>query len=167
MDSELLTVCGRVDPLGLAAVQRLLNDQIIASAWYAESTASTNSIALDELSSGAASSLSFPRLLLADQQTSGRGRRGRAWLSSNETLTFSILLSLDADPPLGDRLSLAVGVGIAQSLEFDLAPLRTRLKWPNDVYAGGGKVAGILLETTGAARRPRRDWRWVECRCTS
>ncbi len=44
-------------------------------------------------------------------------------------------------------LSLAVGVGIARSLEFEFAPIQAKLKWPNDVHLGGGKVAGILLET--------------------
>ncbi len=44
-------------------------------------------------------------------------------------------------------LSMAVGVGIARSLEFEFAPIQAKLKWPNDVHLGGGKVAGILLET--------------------
>jgi BirA family biotin operon repressor/biotin-[acetyl-CoA-carboxylase] ligase len=150
MRDDQLTVHGNVDPRGLAVIKQLLADQIVESAWYADSTPSTNTVALDELGSGARSRLPLPRLFLTDQQTSGRGRRGRGWLSSDQTLTFSILLDLDHETP-SDLLSLAVGVGIARSLEFDLAPLRTRIKWPNDVYAAGGKVAGILLETTGVA----------------
>ena len=151
MRNEQLTISGDVDPGGSAAVARLLNDQVIASAWYAESTSSTNTVALNELDPAREASSSLPRLFLTDRQTTGRGRRGRDWLSSDQTLTFSILLELGTRAPTSDLLSLAVGVGIAQSIEFDLAPLNTQIKWPNDVYAGGGKVAGILLETTGVA----------------
>jgi BirA family biotin operon repressor/biotin-[acetyl-CoA-carboxylase] ligase len=44
-------------------------------------------------------------------------------------------------------VSLAVGLGIARSLDFQFAPLEAKLKWPNDVHLGGGKVAGVLIET--------------------
>lgn len=148
MLSERLTVVGNVDPDGRAVVQQLLDEQVIESAWYGESVASTNSLALEQSASD--SLHACPRLVLTDAQTAGRGRRGRHWLSSDQTLTFSLVLDGPAEPRGINMLSLAVGVGIARSLEFDFAPLLTRLKWPNDVYAGGGKVAGILLETAGS-----------------
>ena len=146
IEKDSLTVCGDVDPGGLAAVNQLLNDGVIESAWYGDSTASTNTLALAELNDGV--SLPSPRLLLTDRQTAGRGRRGRDWLSSDQTLTFSVVIDGPADAAKINLLSLAVGVGIARGLEFDFAPLRARLKWPNDVYIGGGKVAGVLLETS-------------------
>jgi BirA family biotin operon repressor/biotin-[acetyl-CoA-carboxylase] ligase len=48
-------------------------------------------------------------------------------------------------------MSLAVGIGVARSLEYQCAPLVVRLKWPNDIHVSGGKAAGILLETTPQA----------------
>jgi BirA family biotin operon repressor/biotin-[acetyl-CoA-carboxylase] ligase len=148
MSHEHLMVVGNVDPAGRAAVNQLLNERVIESAWYGESTLSTNSLALEQSASD--SRPACPRLVLTDAQTAGRGRRGRHWLSSDQTLTFSLVLDGPAEPRGINMLSLAVGVGIARSLEFDFAPLLTRLKWPNDVYVGGGKVAGILLETAGS-----------------
>jgi BirA family biotin operon repressor/biotin-[acetyl-CoA-carboxylase] ligase len=88
-----------------------------------------------------------PVLLVAEQQTAGRGRLGRQWFSGEETsvgatssLTFS--LGLPLAPSDWSGLSLAVGVSIVQSLHPDL-----RLKWPNDVWWHDRKLAGILIET--------------------
>ena len=95
-----------------------------------------------------------PVLLLAEQQTAGRGRLGRSWFSAQDastgamsSLTFS--LGLPLSPPDWSGLSLAVGLSVAQSLHPDL-----RLKWPNDLWWQGRKLAGILIETAswGAAR---------------
>lgn len=85
-----------------------------------------------------------PVLLVAEHQTSGRGRLGRQWLSDDDTgqtaLTFSIGLPLV--PADWSGLSLAVGVSVAQSLHTEL-----RLKWPNDIWLRDRKLAGILIET--------------------
>lgn len=85
-------------------------------------------------------------LLLAEQQTAGRGRRGRHWYQGPQSLAFSLLWRLpDERPPAG--LSLAVGLAIAEAL-----PAAAMLKWPNDVLIDGRKVAGILIESAGAQR---------------
>lgn len=104
-----------------------------------------------------------PVLLLAEHQTAGRGRLGRQWFSGQATspgpfenlermgvtssLTFS--LGLPLSPLNWSGLSLAVGVSVAQSLHPEL-----RLKWPNDIWWQGRKLAGILIETAicGATR---------------
>jgi BirA family biotin operon repressor/biotin-[acetyl-CoA-carboxylase] ligase len=91
-----------------------------------------------------------PILLVAESQTTGRGRLGRDWLSQGtETpaLTFSLGMPLHMRDWSG--LSLAVGVSVASSLHPELA-----LKWPNDVWLQGRKLAGILIETVtlGATR---------------
>ena len=92
-----------------------------------------------------------PVLLVAEQQTAGRGRLGREWLSgsgieakpsSGHSLTFT--LGLPLLPGDWSGLSLAVGLSLVESLHPDL-----RLKWPNDVYLHGRKLAGILIETVG------------------
>lgn len=151
MTNKQLTVVGDVDPNGRSAVDHLLGTGVIESAWYGHSASSTNSLALEQAESD--DLLKYPRLVLTDQQTAGRGRRGRTWLSSDQTLTFSLALDSPLDSKRINLISLAVGVGVARCLEYDFAPLQVRLKWPNDVYVGGGKVAGILLETAGAPGR--------------
>ncbi len=88
-----------------------------------------------------------PVLLVAEQQSAGRGRVGRDWHSdagsnkgNSSSLTFS--LGLPLAPADWSGLSLAVGVSVVQSLHPDL-----RLKWPNDVWWHDRKLAGILIET--------------------
>ena len=94
-----------------------------------------------------------PTLLVAEQQTAGRGRLGRVWQSD---VGASLMLSLGM--PMAPRdwsgLSLAVGVSVAESLQPTLPPLepgqppRIGLKWPNDLWLSGDrKLGGILVET--------------------
>lgn len=104
-----------------------------------------------------------PILLVTEQQTAGRGRLGRQWVSEiGDSLTFS--LGLPMAPAEWSGLSLAVGVSLAQSLQPQLPAagedrLRLGLKWPNDLWLEGDrKLGGILIETasgiglTGADR---------------
>lgn len=88
-----------------------------------------------------------PTLLVAEAQTAGRGRLGRSWVSRvGDSLTFSVGVALA--PADWSGLSLAVGACVAEALD----PQRTlgvRLKWPNDVWLGERKLAGILVETAG------------------
>ena len=92
-----------------------------------------------------------PVLLVAEQQTAGRGRMGRRWQSqAGDSLTFS--LGLPLQPLDWSGLSLAVGISLAESLEPDhRGTPRIRLKWPNDLWLtdaqGERKLAGILVET--------------------
>lgn len=94
-----------------------------------------------------------PTLLVAEHQTQGRGRLGRAWLSSPEaSLTFSVGVMMS--PPSWAGLSLAVGVAVVEALIGPAAGV-LGLKWPNDVWlrqplAAGRKCGGILVETSGA-----------------
>ncbi len=92
-----------------------------------------------------------PTLLVAEQQTAGRGRLGRSWASRRgDSLTFSLGLPLQRADWSG--LSLVVGISLADSLCPGLGePARIGLKWPNDLWLTGpqgeGKLAGILVET--------------------
>jgi BirA family transcriptional regulator, biotin operon repressor / biotin---[acetyl-CoA-carboxylase] ligase len=99
-----------------------------------------------ELMRRARAGRSEPTLLVAQRQTAGKGRLGRPW-HSDASLTFSIGLLLE--PQAWDGLSLAVGVSVAESLHKEL-----QLKWPNDLWWQGRKLAGILIETVsvGAQR---------------
>lgn len=85
-----------------------------------------------------------PVLLVAEAQTAGRGRMGKAWHSRpGQSLTFS--LGLPLAPRDWSGLSLAVGVSLAESLHPEV-----RLKWPNDLWWQGRKLGGILVETASA-----------------
>jgi BirA family biotin operon repressor/biotin-[acetyl-CoA-carboxylase] ligase len=86
-----------------------------------------------------------PVLLVAERQSAGRGRLGRGWSSApGDSLTFSLGLLLAPADWAG--LSLAVGVAIAEQLHP-----RVRLKWPNDLWVGDRKLAGILIETASSS----------------
>ena len=92
-----------------------------------------------------------PVLLAAEEQTAGRGRRGRKWRSVRGAgATFSILRRMRCAPRLLSGLSLAVGVATARALRA-LGVGEIALKWPNDLLAGGNhagaKLGGILIET--------------------
>ena len=108
-----------------------------------------------ELMRRARAGQSDPVVLVAEQQTAGRGRLGRAWRSQpGDSLMFS--LGLPLAPADWSGLSLAVGVSVAESLQPVLPPPgsatpRVGLKWPNDLWLGGAggerKLGGILVET--------------------
>ena len=98
---------------------------------------STNS----ELMRRARAGRTEPVLLVAEQQTAGRGRMGRDWQSAaGASLTFS--LGLPLAPADWSGLSLAVGTSVAESLNPAV-----RLKWPNDLWLQDRKLGGILIET--------------------
>lgn len=92
--------------------------------------------------------------LLAEFQTGGRGRRGRAWLSPlGGGLCLSTGWSYDIVPAGLPSLTLAVGAGIADGLEA-VGIEGVGLKWPNDLVSGGRKLGGILVDVAGESRGP-------------
>jgi BirA family biotin operon repressor/biotin-[acetyl-CoA-carboxylase] ligase len=94
--------------------------------------------------------LSRPTLLIAEHQSAGRGRAGRSWLSApGDSLTFSLAWKFAGSPQRLLGLPLAVGVALAETLAALDVPVQ--LKWPNDLLRDGSKLAGILIETQGAA----------------
>jgi BirA family biotin operon repressor/biotin-[acetyl-CoA-carboxylase] ligase len=93
-------------------------------------------------------------IVIAETQSAGRGRRGRAWLSPpGLNLYLSCLKRFDAGFAALSGLSLAVGVILLRALE-SLGIAEAGLKWPNDVLARGGKLAGILVELSGEYQGP-------------
>lgn len=88
-------------------------------------------------------------LLLVERQTAGRGRRGRVWqspLAKNIYLSLGFVLDGGAEALQG--LSIVVGIAIARTLS-EIGVPSVGLKWPNDVWIGERKVAGILVELEG------------------
>jgi len=87
--------------------------------------------------------------VFAEKQSHGRGRRGRQWVSPfGRNIYMSLLVSFSGGMSALDGLSLAVGVAVERALSRLGIP-GVGLKWPNDIYADGRKLAGILLEVTG------------------
>jgi len=85
-------------------------------------------------------------LVLAERQTAGRGRDGRRWRSVAGSGIWLSMLERPTDAAAVDVLAIRLGLGAAEVLDrFADSPVR--LKWPNDLFVGGGKVGGILVES--------------------
>ncbi|MCS6772028.1 MAG: biotin--[acetyl-CoA-carboxylase] ligase [Kiritimatiellae bacterium] len=103
---------------------------------------STNDIAKHLAEAGGPSGLA----VIARNQTAGRGRRGRHWISSpGQSVLMSVVLRTPLLPGESPWLGLAAGVAVADSLET-LGLGRISIKWPNDILVNGRKIAGILVE---------------------
>lgn len=93
--------------------------------------------------------LSGPLLRVADNQTAGRGRAGRSWLSEpGAALMFSLAWPFKGPLHRMSGLPMAVGVALAETIAALGVPVQ--IKWPNDLLRDGDKLAGILVETQAA-----------------
>jgi len=101
---------------------------------------STNSEAMRQLEAGAESG----KIIIADQQSAGRGRLGRIWHTMEDALAMSIIFRPDLAPEKIPQLSLVTAVALQQALA-NYCP-KIRIKWPNDLFIHGAKVSGILTE---------------------
>lgn len=129
-------ILAAMEPASAAALAQIL---------IFESLDSTNQYLLDhpELPSGT--------VCLAEQQTAGRGRRGRPWLSPQGSNIYFSMVWEFAEPCQLDGLSQAVGVATATALaHYGIQYIQ--LKWPNDIYFAAHKLGGILLESRQAKR---------------
>jgi len=111
---------------------------------------STNSYLLRRLPN----QLSQGQVCLAEFQSAGRGRRGRQWVSP-----FGSQIYLSMYWYLEQGLSAAMGLNLVAALAvsdaiYELTNIQVQLKWPNDVYLGGVKLAGILIDLEGQALEP-------------
>jgi BirA family biotin operon repressor/biotin-[acetyl-CoA-carboxylase] ligase len=95
-------------------------------------------------------------LVIANEQTAGRGRGGKVWQSSPDVGLWLTLIERPVDASGLDVLSIRIGLAAAESLDrFAAEPIR--LKWPNDLYLDRGKLAGILVE----ARWREQSVEWI------
>lgn len=91
------------------------------------------------------------RVVLAEQQTSGRGRRGRSWVSPfAKNIYMSVGFELQGGVEALAGLSLVVGLAVIRAIKA-CSDADAQLKWPNDVWLEGKKAAGILVELQGEA----------------
>ena len=106
---------------------------------------STNIRAKEHFSKGA----SHGTLIVAEEQTDGKGRRGREWTSpKGEAVYMSLLLKPEFSPENASMLTLVMAVSLAKSLEqiYEMEAHHLQIKWPNDLVLNQKKIAGILTE---------------------
>ncbi|MFK8049167.1 MAG: bifunctional biotin--[acetyl-CoA-carboxylase] ligase/biotin operon repressor BirA [Halioglobus sp.] len=131
-------VRSKMTAIGLSLLKELSIQELIDS---------TNMEALRRVEQGARSGL----VCTAEQQTAGRGRRGREWISPfGRNLYVSTVWEFSQGAAALEGLSLAVGVAVARALT-DLGLPEVQLKWPNDILYRGKKLGGVLLEMVGDA----------------
>jgi BirA family biotin operon repressor/biotin-[acetyl-CoA-carboxylase] ligase len=103
--------------------------------------------------------VALPALVVARQQTAGRGRGQNKWWSAEGALTFSLLLepaALGIPTVHWPQLSLSTAVAVCDALQSEVPTATCSIKWPNDVFIDGSKVCGILIESPGGGT-PAKD----------
>lgn len=111
-------------------------------------TGSTNADLLARLAAGEVIPEGY--WLIADRQSAGRGRQGRAWLDGPGNFMGSTVVRLGADDPPAASLSFVAALAVYAAVSGQIAvPTALQLKWPNDVLLAGTKFCGILLEREG------------------
>jgi BirA family biotin operon repressor/biotin-[acetyl-CoA-carboxylase] ligase len=131
--------------------QRLIQETCIVKVEHHPTIGSTNDRAAELAKSGEAE---LPLLVIADEQTAGRGRGGNRWWTGGGSLAFSVLFdakTYDVSRLASPMIGLAAGLAVVETIRpiFDhpeVESVRLGLHWPNDVFAAGKKIAGILVE---------------------
>jgi BirA family transcriptional regulator, biotin operon repressor / biotin---[acetyl-CoA-carboxylase] ligase len=131
------------DPIDPATLKASLGNSLFSThILHLESIDSTNRLLRELALKGGPEGT----LVLAEEQTAGRGRRGRIWTSpAGSNLLFSILLRPSMDPEKVFTLTMALALAIVHALRR-VTGLSALIKWPNDLYVRGNKLAGILTE---------------------
>ncbi len=88
-----------------------------------------------------------PVWIVARRQTSGRGRRGREWVSDTGNLAATLLLTTRKSPAEAAQVTFVAALAVADLLDAFVAGDRVTIKWPNDVLIAGEKASGILVES--------------------
>lgn len=115
---------------------------------FEETMASTNAAAFQLATEGAF----HGEAVVAEEQTQGRGRRGRGWVSpAGKNLYCSVILRPELSPARASELTLVAAVALAETVTE--AGAQAKIKWPNDVQIDGRKVGGILTELSAEAEK--------------
>lgn len=134
----------------------MLGDTFLQSVIHYAETDSTNSQAIELLASNTA--VELPCLLYTESQVAGRGRGANPWWSAGGSLTFSLIVDFSEttfsveQKPL---LPLLTGMAVARVGETLLPDAEFTIKWPNDVYLAGRKLAGVLIEVPSSKSSAR------------
>ncbi len=135
-----------LDPLD---IDRLLRHTFVARTEHHAVLGSTNDVAGQRTAEG---SISLPLLVVADDQTAGRGRAAHRWWTGKGSLACSLLLDpteYRIDRTRSPLVSLATALAVVDAVAPLLSSHRVGIHWPNDVFADRRKLAGILVETLG------------------
>ncbi len=133
--------------------QLIVRDTFVAQAEHHEVLGSTNDLARQYAQDGTERRL--PLLILADRQTAGRGRGSNRWWTGRGSLAFSLLLpaeSIAHNQTQPSLAGLAAAVAIVEAVQPLLSEQNVGVHWPNDVYVGERKLAGILIEVLADRR---------------
>lgn len=139
---------GSPDILSLSELEPYLHTDFIGrEIIYLDSVDSTNIYAKKR----AESSFMEGTAVIAEEQTAGRGRLGRQWVSTKgKGIWMSFILKPDIMPADAPKLTIAAALSVSRALQ-SCCSLDVRIKWPNDIVAGGKKLCGILTEMTAEA----------------
>ena len=150
-------------PLSESDLSSLTERTFLRAVKHFTETDSTNAQAIKLLGADpdgeSASRLETPCLVYAESQTAGRGRGVNRWWSQTGSLTFSVIIdtqSFSLTPQQQIKLPLVTGLAVLRSAHHALNERKDcehefALKWPNDVYLSGRKLAGILIEVPGSS----------------
>ena len=98
----------------------------------------------------------FPHWIMARSQTQARGRQRRSWLSAQGAFAASLVIQPNCPPSMAAQRSFVAACALRRALATYVDPNLLTQKWPNDVLLQGGKVAGILLESSGSGLNVER-----------
>jgi len=136
-------LCGIEDLIRPELIGKKLETRFVGKTIiYRSVTGSTNLDALDLAAKGA----SEGTCVISDAQTAGRGRLGRSWVApAGGSILTSVILRPKLSPQTATLLTLAAGVAAARAIHH-VTDLKPWIKWPNDLFVGNRKLAGILTE---------------------
>lgn len=130
------------DDLSLASIEEALVTRYVGQSFiYLDSTTSTQDRAREEARQGAPEGT----MVITDEQTAGRGRFGRSWVSPRANSLYLSLVMRPSQQQLM-ALNMVAGLAIVRAVR-EATGLEARIKWPNDVQLSGKKFAGILIDT--------------------
>lgn len=108
----------------------------------------TTGSTMDDAAEAAAAGAPDGHVVLADQQTRGRGAHGREWLSPPGTdIYFSVVVRPTVEPSSSAMVTLAVGLGVREAVAARVPGRAVTVKWPNDIWIDRRKCAGVLVES--------------------
>lgn len=139
---------GSPDVLSFSELEPILHTRFVGrNVIYLDTVDSTNTYA----KRAAEGSFKEGTVVIADEQTAGRGRLGRNWVSTKgKGIWMSLMLKPDILPADAPKLTIVAAYAVARALE-NCCRLEAKIKWPNDIVAGGKKLCGILTEMSAEA----------------
>lgn len=144
------------DIINSEEIKRNLNARIMGSEVLCFDTLSSTN---DKAKEAGEKALPSGTVILCENQTGGKGRRGRSWsFAPKEAIAMSIMLRPDFAPEYAANLTLIMGMAVNSALRR-VCGAETYIKWPNDIVLGGKKICGILLEMT----TEEKDIRYIVC----